>query len=1014
MDAPRAPDFRALFDALPSPHLVCRPEDPTYTIVAANHACSEITRGTAQEVVGRQLPDVFAGDPDGIRDSMRRVVATKKTQTTTLGPWSAAASPLLRRDGEVEFVVLRLDPIPAPQHQDARYRMVFQDAPIGMVLLDPEGRISEVNQTYVDTFGYSREELASRDSSFYTHPDDIQRTTDFFASLRNGPQGRSSIEKRYLRKGGQVFWTRASATLRRDEQGRPAEVIAVVEDITERKLAEERLWESQAQLRAIYDGTYEYIGLLALDGTLLDCNRASLQFANSRREDVVGLPFWNTVWFAHTPGVSDAVREGVALAAAGQFVRHEALALTRPSGSVVIFDFSLHPVRNERGEVVFIVPEGRDITEQNRAARQIGEDRRRWRELLKQAPAGIAVLHGPEHRFDWVNPDYELIVGRSAEALIGRTVLEAVPEVKGQEYIHILDRVYQTGKPFHGHEAPILLRRTDGSPEIIYINFVYLPTRDVDGRIDGIFVHVTDVTSTVMARKRAEESEQRFRQLADSMPQIVWTARADGYIDYCNKRWHDFTGLDCSVEKVQSRLAIVHPDEAKRVEELWKRSLRSGEPFQTEARLWDRHANRWRWFMIRAVSVRDESGEVVKWFGTDTDIDEQKASQQALLQTQKLESIGLLAGGIAHDFNNLLAGIMGGASFALEIIPESHPAFEVLQMVLDASERAAHLTRQMLAYAGKGNFVVAPVDLSQMIVRTIQFVRASIPKSIEIKLDFADRLPAVEADPGQMQQVVMNLIINAAESVGENNGVVTVRTRTGELAADAVHRTIDGNPLPAGSYVILEVQDTGCGIDPSILAKIFDPFFTTKFTGRGLGLAAVAGVIRGHRGGIDVESECGKGSTFRVWLPASPHPSRSTSSLADAGSAPHGHETVLVVDDEPVVRQVAITALSALGYQVIVSEDGSEGLDQIRRNPGISLVLLDMSMPGLSGREVLEEIRATRPELPVVVCSGYSEVEVHRRFAGIEMADILQKPFTARELTTKVRSVLDAGAHRAG
>jgi PAS domain S-box-containing protein len=623
-----------------------------------------------------------------------------------------------------------------------------------------------------------------------------------------------------------------------------------------------------------------------------------------------------------------------------------------------------------------------------------------------QAPAGIAMLRGPEHRFEWVNPEYELIIGRSGEALIGKTILEAMPEVEGQFYLAFLNGVYRTGKPFHGHESLFRLGRADGGTDDLYLNFVYLPTRSAAGETDGIFVYMMDVTSLVAARMRVEESEQRFRQLADSMPQMVWTARPDGSIDYYNQRWYEFTGFDLE-QANQSWFPTLHPEEAQRVEELWNGSVQSGEPFQVEARMWDRHEGRWRWVMGRAVAVRDASGKVVKWFGTCTDIDEQKTSQQAMLQAQKLESVGLLAGGIAHDFNNLLVGIMGGASFALESIPESHPAFDVLQTVVGASERAAHLTRQMLAYARKGNFIVVPVDLSEMVMKTTQFINASVPKSVQVQFQLASGLPTVQADPGGIQQVVMNLIINAAEAVGEKSGRVMVRTRAERIEPAGSRRGVDGAPLSPGDYAVLEVEDSGCGIEPSILAKIFDPFFSTKFAGRGLGLAAVGGVIRSHRGAIEVDTETGKGSTFRVLLPASQQ-APAAAAQAAGEIARKGEETILVIDDEEVVRHVAQSALGMLGYQVIVTERGAEGLDAIRQNTAISLVLLDMSMPGLSGKEVLEALRKIRPDLPVIVCSGYSEGEVFRQFSGLKMDGVLQKPFTNVALTSKIRSVLDA------
>ena len=565
------------------------------------------------------------------------------------------------------------------------------------------------------------------------------------------------------------------------------------------------------------------------------------------------------------------------------------------------------------------------------------------------------------------------------------------------------------------YEAEYRITRADG--KLAWIVASGRALYDSDGTPRSIVGVSLDVTERKRAADALRDSEQRFRHLADMLPQIIWTARPDGYLDYYNERWYDFTGFDRSLGGDQSWAPVLHPDDLQLCLDIWYSSVRTGDPYEIEYRFWDRRDKRWRWFIGRAAPMRDASGHIVKWFGTCTDIDDQKTSQEALLQTQKLESIGLLAGGVAHDFNNLLVGIMGGASYALDTLAPLHPAYNMLLGVVEASERAAHLTRQMLAYAGKGLFVIEPVDLSQMVARTTELVSASIPKSVQVSLQLDPQLPTVQTDPGQMQQVVMNLIINAAEAIGEDrNGVVTVRTTTVEMASNNVRRDVSGNPIAPGLYAVLEVQDTGSGIDPAILTKIFDPFFTTKFTGRGLGLAAVQGIVRRHQGAIEVDTASGKGSIFRVLLPSD----RVRMAIPEVTQVKEislvGTETILVIDDEAVVRNLAKAALEKSGYSPIIASGGYQGLQAIRQAPEISLVLLDMSMPEMSGRQVLETLKVIRPNLPVIICSGYSEDEVMRQFSGLELAGVLQKPFTTKRLVTKVRSVLDSsprnGHHR--
>jgi nitrogen-specific signal transduction histidine kinase/CheY-like chemotaxis protein len=401
----------------------------------------------------------------------------------------------------------------------------------------------------------------------------------------------------------------------------------------------------------------------------------------------------------------------------------------------------------------------------------------------------------------------------------------------------------------------------------------------------------------------------------------------------------------------------------------------------------------------------------VDWVGgVVLDVTERRQAEDALRQAQKLESIGVLAGGIAHDFNNLLTGIMGNASLALRTLPgdgaaRAHP---LLQDVIRASERAADLTQQLLAYAGKGRFFIQQVDLPALVREISGLVRTSIPKKVALQLH-TGACPPVEADASQLQQVVMNLVINGAEAIGDAPGVVTVTTGARRCTAAELRRRFPGADLPAGEYVQLEVRDTGSGMDAATRARIFDPFFTTKFTGRGLGLAAVLGIVRGHRGAIAVESATGQGTTFTVVLPAAEALAPAAPAPVDAAVEPTGAGDVLVVDDEEVVRRLAQSALEEYGYGVVVAGHGLEAVDLVRRAPDrFRAVLLDMTMPVMNGEEAIGHLQRLRPDLPVIVSSGYGEVEALRRFEGARVAGFLQKPYTARQLADAVRAALAA------
>ncbi len=407
------------------------------------------------------------------------------------------------------------------------------------------------------------------------------------------------------------------------------------------------------------------------------------------------------------------------------------------------------------------------------------------------------------------------------------------------------------------------------------------------------------------------------------------------------------------------------------------------------------------WFEVHAYPTRD--GLAV--FGRD--ISERKRFDERLQQIQKLESLGVLAGGIAHDFNNLLTGIMGNASLVLEDLPPTSPQRADIQKVVDATQRAATLTRQLLAYAGKGRFVIEPLNLSDLVREISGLIQSSVPRTVELRLQLAQNLPAIHGDAAQIQQLIMNLVINGAEAIGENVGMVVVTTGLKQVDEIYLQQSFGPSEISPGEYVLLDVTDTGCGMDKATLARIFDPFYSTKFAGRGLGLAAVLGIVGGHKGALRVYSTPGVGSSFKVLFPISPGGALNRQPAPAAGTDLEGTGTILVIDDEDLVRQIATSALTRYGYKVLTAENGPRGIEVLREHAAeVSLVVLDMTMPLLSGEETFQQLRAIRPSMPIILCSGYHEVEFEQRFAGQGAAGFIQKPFTAVQLAERVKMAL--------
>ena len=380
------------------------------------------------------------------------------------------------------------------------------------------------------------------------------------------------------------------------------------------------------------------------------------------------------------------------------------------------------------------------------------------------------------------------------------------------------------------------------------------------------------------------------------------------------------------------------------------------------------------------------------------DVTETRRSEQDLQQAQKLEGIGVLAGGIAHDFNNLLTGIMGGLSFVKTSLPADNPAYRMVEIAERSSVRAAELVAQLLAYAGKGKFVVTRFDLSALILEMLPLIAASIPKTVELDLSLTPGLPWMEADASQIRQIVMNLIINGAESIGADGGTVRVSTGVSD----------------SGSEIFMQVKDSGSGMSETTKAKMFDPFFSTKFAGRGLGLAAVSGIVRGHKGKMQVDSIPGQGTTFRVTFPA-----ERSERLADVArlpdkplpTAPRGSGAILVVDDESALREMAGVILQNSGYTVLAAKDGREAVELFRQGARkIAAVLLDMTMPVMGGLEAFRLIREFQPSVPIVMSSGYSELAAREELGSDAVAGFIQKPYTAAKLVASIQEALEHSA----
>ena len=522
------------------------------------------------------------------------------------------------------------------------------------------------------------------------------------------------------------------------------------------------------------------------------------------------------------------------------------------------------------------------------------------------------------------------------------------------------------------------------------------------------------------AEENAREREARLRTLGDNLPEVaIYRYREDPggsrHFEFVSAGVETLTGVPVAeiMRDSDAVYRLLAPEDTERYRAAVARSREQLTRFEIELRQRHRVTGEWRWALLRSMPSRLPDGSTV-WEGIQLDITEQKRAAEQLRikedqirQAQKMESIGVLAGGIAHDFNNLLTGVLGNASLALDSMPEWDPNRSLIQALMVSATQAADLTRQLLAYAGKGRFIVRPINLSETVRQVSNLVRSSVPATIAIDFDLDEEIAAAEADAGQIQQILMNLVLNASEAIGERSGRITILTRTRNLDAAAIEQSRLG--LPEGAYVCLQVQDTGPGMDEATMGKIFEPFFTTKFTGRGLGLAAVHGIVRAHKGAVLVDSQPGNGARFTVLLPAANAVASRKPELPARVQSTAGEGTVLVVDDEEAVRLVVKATLERHGYRVLQAGNGIEALEIFEQAPHqIAVVLLDLTMPLMSGEETLHRLRAIRPDVPVLLSSGYNQIEVIQRFTGQGLAGFIGKPYSAATLVAKIKSACAA------
>ncbi|OQA15587.1 MAG: Blue-light-activated protein [bacterium ADurb.Bin363] len=648
-----------------------------------------------------------------------------------------------------------------------------------------------------------------------------------------------------------------------------------------------------------------------------------------------------------------------------------------------------------------------DITPLKRSEEALRNSEYSYRTLTENLPGIVYRIFIKEnYRMQFFNNMLETMTGFKPEELRKGEVSYIDPLILSEDrpdIIKIIHNSIRDNKPFQ-----IEYRLMCKKGLLRYFLERSRPVYGEDGKplyIDGV---IFDITETKKAEEALKESESRNRALLKAIPDFMFILDKNGvFVDY---NTNDPSLLYVPPEEFMGKhISDVMPEEiVKSYITCYKKALETGETQYLEYSLFIDGKD--KYFEERlALCDKDKVLAVIRDITERKIAEKERKKLEAQLQhTQKLESLGVLAGGIAHDFNNILTGILGYADLALMDISPVSPAIESIQNVVTAAKRAAELTKQMLAYSGKGKFMVQKLQLSEIVEEMSHLLEVSISKKCILKYNFAQNLLPLEGDATQIRQIIMNLITNASEAIGERSGVIAVTT--GMMDCDRAYLSecyLDEN-LPEGLYVYIEVADTGCGMTKEIQNKIFDPFFTTKFTGRGLGLAAVIGIVRSHKGVIKIYSEPLRGTTFKVMFPVIKLQIEDTEKEKTKQQLWSGQGTILVIDDEKTVRTVAKAMLNKLGFNVITAEGGREGIEIfISHKEEINAVLLDMTMPDMDGEETYRELRRVKSNIKVILSSGYNEQEATDRFSGKGLSGFIQKPYRVDELMETLQKIME-------
>ncbi len=855
-----------------------------------------------------------------------------------------------------------------------------------------------LNAHFGELFGYREGEAPTDWPSYASHFDaDDLRAAEAAAhqALLSGTS--YTVDCHITRADGRSAWVRLRGDVMPNEEGRAIRSSGTVIDITAERERATALQESQRQLSAAQRlagvGSWSWdirTGAVAWSDEMFRILGYDVASVAASFELVTAL------------AVDDTRREEfmarVQRSLEGESGYDFEMPMRRPDGQIRLLHTRGEVERDGSGAPIRMTGTAEDVTDRRAAVMALRRSEEELFRAQRMARIGSFVRSVETGSLWWSPMTRTILEIGDDEVPTLELALTRVPAEAADRYRQLAKRAAETGLPYEMESEAVvpsgrrLVLRLSGEVD-----------RDAEGRTISIHGLLADITEQREQERALRESEVRFRTVWEASPIGIRLTDAQGKTLYVNPRALQMfacTEGEFLAERWRDHL---HPDDRERVALEGRDAVQRERDKRVEYRVM-RPDGRTIYVRATIAAVRAPDGRFAGHVGALEDLTEEVEArrekemlEQQMHQAQKLESLGVLAGGIAHDFNNLLVGVLTNASMALMDLSPDAPAYETVRDIERAAQRAADLTRQLLAYSGKGRFIIEPLSLSELAVEMTQLLRTVVSKRATLQLDLHHELPLVRGDATQLRQVVMNLITNASDSLGESDGEITLRTTRQVLQHGIPDAISFGGPLAPGEYVVLEVADTGVGMEPATIQRIFDPFFTTKFTGRGLGLAATLGIVRGHDGAIGVRSRPGIGTSMSLYFPVSNGVRREAA--AGLAAPLSGHGAILVVDDDDGVRAVARALLQRQGFGVILAANGQEAVAQFAAHRAeIRAVLLDLTMPVMGGEEALRRLREADPTVRVVLMSGYSDVDVEGTFASAGLSGFLQKPFRADDV----------------